>query len=443
MRGLTTTILLVVVLAGLGGYIYYLERNPPAAEADAREDLFDVEGEQIQELRIAVADGDTTVARRTGNGWQLVEPVEAEADTSELNNIATSLASLDIQRVVAENATDLAEFGLAEPKIEITFRTGQDQPQRLQVGDRTPTGGDVYARKPDENRVVLVPAIVEDTFRRTAFDLRNKMVLAFDRDKVDGLEIARGGETLQFARKGADWTIVRPAAMRADYAAIEGLVTSLQATQATKFVTQEPTAQELREYGLTQPRTSASILMGSDRVTLQLGATDNAETYARNAAREGVVMVAPTIVSDLAKPLEDFRRRDLFDLRSFSTKRVQITRGSESFTFEKVTGDDGAESWKNASGATVDSMTVEDVLTKLSNLRIGSFQPRQDQALQSPALVVAATFGQNKDENRMETVTLARAGDAVVASRPDEPGTLTVEGTSGLEEIFKALDGMK
>ena len=105
MRGLTTTILLVVVLAGLGGYIYYLERNEPAAEADAREDLFDVEGEQIQELRIAVTGGDTTVARRTGNGWQLVEPVEAEADTSELNNMATSLASLDIQRVVAENVT--------------------------------------------------------------------------------------------------------------------------------------------------------------------------------------------------------------------------------------------------------------------------------------------------------------------------------------------------
>lgn len=442
MRGLTTTLLLVVVLAGLGGYIYYLEQRDPAAEADANESAFDVESDQIQELRIAVADGDTTLARRADNQWRLVEPVEAEADTSELNNMATTLASLDVQRIVDENPGDLAQFGLEQPKIEIAFRTSAEgEPQRLQVGDRTPTGGDVYAKKAGENRVFLVSGIVEDTFRRTAFDLRNKTVLAFERDKVDGLEIVRGGETLRFSRKGADWTVVQPATMRADYAALEGLITSLQATQATKFVTQEPTPQELREFGLTQPRTSASILMGSDRVTLQLGTTVNAETYARNAASPGVVMVAPTVVSDLAKPLDDFRRRDLFDLRSFSAKRVQITRGSESFTFEKLTADDGTESWKNASGATVDTVTIEDLLTKLSNLRIGSFAAGQDAALRAPTLSVSATFGQNKDENRMETVTIARAGETVVASRPDEPGTLRVEG--GLDEILKALDALK
>ena len=34
MRGLTSTILLVVVLAGLGGYIYFVENKKPAGGAD-------------------------------------------------------------------------------------------------------------------------------------------------------------------------------------------------------------------------------------------------------------------------------------------------------------------------------------------------------------------------------------------------------------------------
>jgi hypothetical protein len=182
--------------------------------------------------------------------------------------------------------------------------------------------------------------------------------------------------------------------------------------------------------------------MGNERVTLELGRTDNAETYARNPSSPMVVMVAPTVVSDLAKPLTDFRRRDLFDLRSFSTKRIQLTRGGDSFAFEKTTTEGSADTWKNASGATIDTAKVEDLLTKLSNLRTASFEQRQDPALRSPVLTASATFGQNKDENRMETVTLARSGDAVVASRPDEPGTLRIEGM-GLNEVLTALDSLK
>ena len=34
MRGLTSTLLLVVVLAGLGAYIYFVDSKKPAATAD-------------------------------------------------------------------------------------------------------------------------------------------------------------------------------------------------------------------------------------------------------------------------------------------------------------------------------------------------------------------------------------------------------------------------
>lgn len=441
MRGLATPLILVVVLAGLGGYIYY-DSKQPAVDPNAKTKAFDVAADQIEELQITVADGDSTRAVRTDNTWKLTAPVEADGDSSELTNMASNLAALDIQRVVDENPANLDQYGLEPARIDIGFRLkGQTATARLLVGDKTPTGGDVYAKKPGESRVFLVAAVVDDTFRRSAFDLRDKTVLKFDRDKVDGLEITRGGTTMQFARKGADWMIVKPAAMRADFAAIEGLVTSLQATQMQKFVSPEATPAELRAYGLDTPSASASVLMGSARATLVLGRTDNAETYARAASRPMVLMVAPTIVADLAKPLSEYRRRDVFDMRSFSTSRVEIKRGAETFVFTKSTAAD-KEVWKNAAGKDVEAGKVEDLLTKLSNLRAQTFEERASAALQMPALTVTAQFGQNKDENRTETVALARAGDTTVASRPDEAGGVTIEGP-GLDEVMKALDALR
>jgi hypothetical protein len=443
VRGLTTTILLVVVLAGLGGYIYFVENKKPAEEADAKPKAFTVTADDIQEIQVSVADGDKTRAQRVDKAWKLVEPVEADGDGSELSNMASSLASLDVQRVVDEKPSDLAQYGLNPPKLEIEFKAkGQTAPMRLQVGEKTPTGGDVYARKPGEDRVFLVTASLNDTFNRTAFDLRDKTVLRFDRDKVDGLEIVRGKETLQFARKGADWSFVKPAPMRADYAAIEGLITSMSATLMQKFVSGEPAPAELRQYGLDTPATSASVLMGNDRVTLMLGKTDNAETYARTNTKPAVVMVAPTIVSDLAKPTADFRRKDLFDLRSFSTKRVELTRGADTLVFEKATDKDGKETWKNRAGAMVDATKVEDLLTKLSNLHAATFEDKVDPALKTPALTVTASFGENKGENRTETISIARSGASTVASRADEPGAVTIE-NAAFDEAMKALDALK
>ena len=54
MRGLTSTLILVVVLAGLGAYIYFVDSKRPAASADGssatKEKVFTVEADKINEL---------------------------------------------------------------------------------------------------------------------------------------------------------------------------------------------------------------------------------------------------------------------------------------------------------------------------------------------------------------------------------------------------------
>ena len=60
----------------------------------------------------------------------------------------------------------------------------------------------------------LIPAFQETSFNRTTFDLRDKTLLKFDREKVDGIDVTAGGKTLAIAKDGGDWKITKPVQTR-------------------------------------------------------------------------------------------------------------------------------------------------------------------------------------------------------------------------------------
>ena len=98
----TSTLLLLLVLAGLVGYIYYADTDGDSA--DEREKAFaSVAAEDIEELEIKSASGETSRVRKADGTWNVVEPVQAAADENELTSITSSLASLDVQRPAARD----------------------------------------------------------------------------------------------------------------------------------------------------------------------------------------------------------------------------------------------------------------------------------------------------------------------------------------------------
>jgi hypothetical protein len=126
----------------------------------------------------------------------------------------------------------------------------------------------------------------------------------------------------------------------------------------------------------------------------------------------------------------------VFDFRSFNASKVEITRGPESYTFEKTKDKDGKEIWRSGD-KTADTAKVEDLLTKLSNLRAQSFESSPQASLKTPEVVVTATF-----DGKTETVQFGRAGADVYAARTDEPGSAKLE-TTPYEDALKALDALK
>jgi hypothetical protein len=437
MRGLRSTLFFLAVLVGLGAYIYFVEWKRDPNAATAKEKAFaSVSTDDVEEVRI-VAGGETSRVQKADGTWKLVEPAAVPADQGELSSIASSLSSLEIQSVVDENAADLKQYGLEPARVEVGFRTkGQKDLRSVLIGDKTPTGGDLYARLPGTKKVFLISSYLDNTFNKTTFALRDKRILPVEKDKVDGLEAVAGPTRLQFAKSGSEWTIVKPIAARADFGVVESAVDRLAAAQMQGIV--DELGENPARFGLNQPTATMTLSLGSARATLTLGKTENALVYAKDSSRPMIFTVAPTLQSDIVKNVSEYRRKDLFDSRSFTANRLEIRRGSETVVIEKTKGKDDKEAWRTADGKDVDSGKAEDLLAKVTGLRALSFEAAAHASLKTPALTVNVRY----DTDKTEAVTFGRAGSDVFASRTGEPGSAKLDAMP-FDEVTKALDAIK
>jgi len=445
MRGLWSTLGLAVVLAGLGAYIYFVTLKTPEADTGPKKEkvFAALEPDKIEELKVLSAAGDATTVKKQGAAWQVTQPIAAPAADSEVSGITSALGQLEITRVIDENPANLNDYGLSNPRIEIDFKASGDKDYRkLFVGEKSPTGGDLFARRNDDKKVFLIPAFQETTFNKTTFDLREKSVLKFDREKVDGLDVDAGGKQLVIAKDGGDWKITKPVQTRADFGSVEGLVGRLQTVQMKSIASDNATPADLKKYGLDKPAVTVNLNAGSAKATLLIGgkAADNT-VYARDTSKPAVVTLESALVDELKKSADEYRRKDIFEFRPFNADRVELTRNGQTAVFEKVKGqgDNAQDKWRRVSptAGDLDKEKIDGLLSKLSNMRATSFaESTAKTGLDKPALTVSVKFDEGKKE---EKAAFGQAGSDVYVARPTEAGAAKVD-AADFNEAIKSLD---
>ena len=453
MRRLRSTLVLLVLFLAIGGYAWFVERErPPASEADANENAFDVAAGRITDLTVNAENGDATVLTRTENeiDWMVTAPVETEADDNAATAIATTLAALEIRRVVDEEAADLAPFGLAAPPVSVTFATPDGEPLTLSVGDETPTGGERYAAI--GSRVILVADFVESTLNRTTFELRDRSILEFTGPDVTSFTVEQGDDTLRFAKADSDWRVVEPLEARADFGLVEAMVGRLGSGEMLAIESESVADDALEPFGLDGPRLAATVEVGGESYTLLVGDENPATTvYARDAARDLVFTIDAALVDDLARGADTYRQRDLFDFQPFNAATLTVVRDERTIRFEKgppaeaAEGEDddaaGEDVWRRIEPepADIERPEMDALLRALSDLRADSFvESRQGTGLDAPLAAITATFGDDGEEER---VLLGRSGDAAYGLHGDEPGAALLD-TAAVDDALDALDAL-
>jgi Domain of unknown function (DUF4340) len=448
MRGLKSTIALIVVLAGLGAYIYFVTSKVPEGGAGAtdakKEKVFAaLQADKIDEVKVATASGDTTTLKKEGGAWKITQPSELPASESEVSGLTSALGQAEITRVIDENPSNLNDYGLSNPRVEIDFKAAGDKDYRkLFIGEKTPTGGDLFAKRNDDKKVFLIPATNDTSFNRTTFDLRDKTLLKFEREKVDALAIEAGGKTIAIAKDGGEWKMSKPVQTKADFGSVEGLVGRLQTVQMKSIVADSASPADLKKYGLDKPEATVNVNLGSARATLLFGgkAADNT-VYARDASKTSVVTVESALLDDMKKGADDYRRKDVFEFRPFNATHVEITRNGQTMTLERTkgTGENAPDKWKRVSptAGDLDKEKSDGLLSKLSNIRVSSFvDSTAKTGLDKPAMTVVVKFDDGKKEDR---ATFGQAGDDVYVSRPGEPGAAKIS-KADLDDVIKSLD---
>jgi hypothetical protein len=448
MRGLRTTIGLVVVLGGLFAYIYFVTWKQPEEAAGPKQDkvFASLEAGKIEELRIKAESGDTSALKKDKDGWRLAEPVAAAASETEVSGITSALSQLEIVRVIDEKPANLNDYGLAAPRIEVDFKaTGDKDFRTLLIGQKTPTGGNLFAKKKGEDKVFLIAGFQEPTFNRGTFELRDKAVLHFDREKVDRIAIDAGGKGLELAKKGNDWNITKPLQTPSDFSAVEGLIGRLLSAQMKTIASEAPSPADLKKYGLDKPAATVTLGLASATAALQIGGkSPDGATYAKDASKPIVITIDSILVDELKKGPDDYRRKELFALRGYDTTRLELTRSGQTVAFDKIKGSKPVDDdkWQrapvnNAKPVDADKEKMSVLLAKLESVRATKFvDSTVKTGLDSPALTVYAKFEDGKKEER---VMFGKSGDTVYASRAGEAGAAAVSSME-YDEIIKTLD---
>lgn len=445
MRGLKSTIALFLLLIGLGAYIYFVTWKKTDSTTAAKKDVVftGLDAAQLAELTVKSTGGEVTMLKKSGDKWQIVKPIETPAADSDVAIVTSALTQMDIARVVDEKPTDLKKYGLDPARIEVEFKTQDGKTSgKVLLGDKTPTAGNLYAKKGDDPRLLLVSDYLEGSLNKTTFELRDKAIVRVEHDKVDSLELNLDGKSLQFTKSGSDWSVAKPIAARADFSAVDGLVGRVESAQMKSIVTENPKPEELRKFGLDKPAVTVAIGQGSARAVLALGAATGADAvYARDMSRPLVVTIDKSLADDLKKGLDDFRRKDAFEFRAFNATSAEFTRGDQKVTFERVKGqgENAVDSWKRvpAGSAEPDKSKVESLLAGLADVRATAFSDSTAKTgLDKPVLTVSVKFDDGKKE---EKVSFGRNGSDAYALIPGQPGAGKIEAEK-LDEAIKTLD---
>jgi len=442
MKGLTSLAVLTIVLLGLGSYIYFFQSKRAPGSGEATPKAIDIPKDEIEQLVIKSASGDVTTVTKTGGIWQITAPLTAPADETLIARILTVISRLEITRVLDENPTDLGQYGLAPPQVEVTLKTsGAAGTLRLLLGAKATVGDNVYAQLSSGPRVMLIASDVEDAVNKTTFDLRDKAVLKFDREKIDRLEIVAAGHAVELVRHDLEWEMTKPLRTSAEPGVISELITKLTSLQATSFVA--PETPNSANYMLDKPVATVTVVTGSSSETLQVGArVDESTTYARNLSRP-IVVTIPTSVADALKnePVH-YRRKEVFQFQTIDATRLEVVRDGQATVYEKATAPGTAGKWRELSpnARDIEPAKIEQALSKLSYLRALTFVPQPGGLTRGSGVVsVLVKYDEGK---KSESVQLAKRGSEPFAVRADWPDAAKLD-PSAFALLIASLDDLR
>jgi Domain of unknown function (DUF4340) len=239
--------------------------------------------------------------------WKLVEPVQADAEQTELEDFLNALARLRADELVADTSDDLKPYGLDRPEARWQLRNGDKEVLDLLVGAQEKEGPHRYAKLANGSLVFLLdPSLTA----KVLAEYRNRTVWPnLDAAQVERLEYRSKDQPFTLERVDNTWRLAGKPDAKVNAEAVQQALDALAGLKAAQYV--EDQSKELPLYGLEPPELVLEIHTRTGKRTLHVGRRqgETQRYYARvpeGAGATAVFVLGEGNAQRIVRPLSAF-----------------------------------------------------------------------------------------------------------------------------------------
>jgi len=361
---LRNTLILALLLIGLGAYLYFVESKQIEKEAK-KEKLVDLDADDVTAITLTYPDREIALSK-TDAGWRMTKPVDAAADDITVKNLIRAIADAEVKKTIDEPPQDLAQFGLTQPAATIAI-TAKGQPLPvLKVGKTTAVSFSTYVQRADQPKIYLTGSAFHTGMDKQVKDLRDKKIVDFKEDDIARVALRGPEGDVVVAKADGTWKIEQPTAYPADANAVRSLLSSVHNLRATDFASDAPSEADLATYGLEPPQRQLTFIGANGAETrLLVGKETDQGLYLKAADQPTTYIVGKWATRDLSKGVNDLRDKTVLTFDPSAPTAIEVVHGDGArFTLRSADG-----KWSiDGSDQPVDATAVGSFVGALSRL---------------------------------------------------------------------------
>jgi len=190
-----TTLILLLLALGLGGFVYFYEIQGATQRQEAKnqaQQIFSFAEEQVKSFTVKTKGQTLEFEREEKSGkstWQMKTPSETPASDASVAYLLDLLVGGKSDRTIQVPATQLQEYGLAQPQATVEVKLNNQKTHQLILGNPDFNRNFLYAQadppaKPVENvEVLLVSTDFANAVNRSLSEWKNQDASKSDNGK--------------------------------------------------------------------------------------------------------------------------------------------------------------------------------------------------------------------------------------------------------------------
>jgi len=254
--------------------------------------LLTVDPEKISKVELT-SKKQTVEFGRSKDGWQIVKPQPARADSFKVDELVRTLTDARMDLSSTDDSKKLAaSFASATPlaTAKITDSSGT---QELDVRKNK---DDYYAKSSAVQGVYKVPNNVGTGLDKGFDDFRNRKLFDFGFNDPNKIEIHDGAKSYLFTRNGSDWW--NATGQKMDPSGMSSLLENVRNLSADKFP----------DKGFANPDLSVAVTSDDGKKTEKISLSKSGDNYiAKRENEPSLYEVSSKTVDDLTKSAADLK----------------------------------------------------------------------------------------------------------------------------------------